>query len=146
MGYDRRFREAIGSDDKRLYPYWAKAGELGMPVLIHTADPMSFFQKMGYQNPHYPAVPPQWDYSREFGVAGHGRLIAELTHIVRDHPETNRLLELFYKRHWMVFETSRFDLIDPYGRWEEWLRLCSANLPEDVLERVYFRNAERLLP
>jgi len=33
-------------DDQRLDPLWAKAGELGVPVLIHTADPLAFFQPL----------------------------------------------------------------------------------------------------
>lgn len=31
-------------DDPRLDPVWAKAGELGVPVLIHTAEPAEFFE------------------------------------------------------------------------------------------------------
>jgi predicted TIM-barrel fold metal-dependent hydrolase len=29
-------------DDPRLDPIWAKCGELGIPVLIHSADPNLF--------------------------------------------------------------------------------------------------------
>jgi len=47
---------------------------------------------------------------------------------------------------WPVFETARFDLIEPYGRWESWVRFCGAELPGDVLGKVYFRNAMELLP
>ena len=36
----------ISVDDQRLDPLWAKAGELGVPVLIHTADPLAFFQPL----------------------------------------------------------------------------------------------------
>src|SRR5690606_27934485 len=31
-------------DDPRLDPLWAKAGELGVPVLIHTGDPAAFWE------------------------------------------------------------------------------------------------------
>ena len=31
-------------DDERLAPVFAAAGELGLPVLIHTADPVAFFE------------------------------------------------------------------------------------------------------
>ena len=34
----------IPVDDPRLDPVWAKAGELGIPVLIHSADPAEFWQ------------------------------------------------------------------------------------------------------
>ena len=41
------FRDAAGElllpDDERLAPVFAAAGELGLPVMIHTADPVAFF-------------------------------------------------------------------------------------------------------
>ena len=36
----------IAVDDSRLAPIWKKAGELKIPVLIHTADPKSFWDEM----------------------------------------------------------------------------------------------------
>jgi hypothetical protein len=36
--------ELVRIDDPRLDPIWAKCGELGMPVLIHSADPLAFFE------------------------------------------------------------------------------------------------------
>jgi uncharacterized protein len=37
-------------DDPRLDPIWKKAGELKIPVLIHTADPAPFWEKMDSLN------------------------------------------------------------------------------------------------
>lgn len=37
-------------DDPRLDPIWQKAGELKIPVLIHTADPKSFWEPMDQNN------------------------------------------------------------------------------------------------
>src|SRR5262249_60254393 len=34
----------VPTDDPRIDPVWAKCAELGIPVLIHTAEPASFFQ------------------------------------------------------------------------------------------------------
>jgi predicted TIM-barrel fold metal-dependent hydrolase len=34
----------IATDDPRLDPIWEKAGELGIPVLIHTGEPHQFFE------------------------------------------------------------------------------------------------------
>jgi hypothetical protein len=49
-----RHKDAAGNlisvDDPRLDPLWAKAGELGVPVLIHTADPVAFFQPLDENN------------------------------------------------------------------------------------------------
>jgi len=36
--------ERISIDDVRIDPIWAKCGELGIPVLIHAADPKPFWQ------------------------------------------------------------------------------------------------------
>jgi predicted TIM-barrel fold metal-dependent hydrolase len=33
----------VSTNDPRIDPIWAKAGELGVPVLIHTADPAPFW-------------------------------------------------------------------------------------------------------
>src|SRR5690606_30056914 len=40
----------ISVDDSRLDPIWKKAGELKIPVLIHTADPKSFWDEMDANN------------------------------------------------------------------------------------------------
>jgi predicted TIM-barrel fold metal-dependent hydrolase len=40
----------IAVDDPRLDPVWKKAGELKIPVLIHTADPKSFWDPMDENN------------------------------------------------------------------------------------------------
>ncbi len=37
-------------DDARLDPIWKKAGELKIPVLIHTADPKSFWDSLDNKN------------------------------------------------------------------------------------------------
>ncbi len=37
-------------DDPRIDPIWKKFGELGLPVLIHTADPKSFWDPMDGHN------------------------------------------------------------------------------------------------
>jgi predicted TIM-barrel fold metal-dependent hydrolase len=37
-------------DDAALTPVWEAAGALGLPVLVHTADPVAFFQPVGVHN------------------------------------------------------------------------------------------------
>ena len=36
--------ERLHTDDPRLDPIWAKCGELGIPVLIHTGEPSPFYE------------------------------------------------------------------------------------------------------
>lgn len=47
-------RDASGAlvmpDDARLVPVWQAAGELGLPICIHTADPMAFFDPLDESN------------------------------------------------------------------------------------------------
>ncbi len=40
----------IPTDDPRFDPVWAKAGELGIPVLIHTGEPPAFFLPVDGKN------------------------------------------------------------------------------------------------
>ena len=40
----------IAVDDPRLDPIWKTCGELGIPVLIHSADPKSFWDPMDSKN------------------------------------------------------------------------------------------------
>ncbi len=40
----------IPTNDPRFDPVWAKAGELGIPVLIHTAEPPAFFLPVDQRN------------------------------------------------------------------------------------------------
>jgi predicted TIM-barrel fold metal-dependent hydrolase len=40
----------VAVDDPRIDPVWEKCGELGIPVLIHTAEPRSFFEPQDAYN------------------------------------------------------------------------------------------------
>tara|TARA_R110002051_G_scaffold137916_4_gene210596 strand:- start:20711 stop:21799 length:1089 start_codon:yes stop_codon:yes gene_type:complete len=40
----------LAIDDPRLDPIWAKCAEMGVPVLIHAADPKSFWDEMDADN------------------------------------------------------------------------------------------------
>ena len=43
----------VRTDDARLAPIWDKAGALGIPVLIHTAEPAAFFLPVDKNNERY---------------------------------------------------------------------------------------------
>src|SRR5687768_17304027 len=40
----------VRTDDPRLDPIWKKAGELGIPVLIHTGEPVAFWSPLDKNN------------------------------------------------------------------------------------------------
>lgn len=51
-------------DDHRFDPIWQAAGELGLPVLIHVADPFAFFVPLDAKNERYRELHrhPDWHF------------------------------------------------------------------------------------
>lgn len=85
--------ELVPVDDPRLDPIWAKAGELGVPVAIHTADPKAFFEPPTPDNERYAelSLAPGWSfYGDEF--PSRAELLAERDRMVARHPETTFIL------------------------------------------------------
>jgi hypothetical protein len=214
----------IPVDDPRLDPLWAKAGELGVPVLIHTADPLAFFQPLDENNERWEELRyhPDWHFGGpEF--PDHDTLLAQRNRVIERHPDTifigahlgnypenlayvdacldrypnfyvdtaERIGEIgrhppeevrafflkhqdrvlfgtdlmlawkllderspkdlagckrFYDAHWRFFETDERQIEYPsfpfQGRWT----VDAINLPDEVLEKLYLRNAQRLIP
>ncbi len=76
-------------NDPRLDPLVSKAGELGLPVMVHAADPVAFFDPVDATNERYEELLAHPD--RQF----HGsrfppfrRIIEDLRDRVRRHPKT----------------------------------------------------------
>ncbi len=89
-----KYRDANGElwhvSDERLDPIWAKAGELGLPVLLHTADPPAFWEPVNdfnFWNIELRTISPDWSYYRK-GLAGPDELLGERNEVVRRHPGT----------------------------------------------------------
>jgi predicted TIM-barrel fold metal-dependent hydrolase len=79
----------IPVDDPRLDPLWAMAGGLGVPVLIHTADPLAFFRPLDEQNERREELElfPEWHFGRpEF--PGHDDLLEQRNRVLARHPGT----------------------------------------------------------
>jgi hypothetical protein len=218
--------DLIPVDDPRLDPLWARAGELGVPVLIHTADPVAFFQPLDESNERWEELQrhPDWHFGRP-GFPDHDVLLAQRNRVIERHPNTtfigahlgnypenlayvdacldrypnfyvdtcariggigrhpveevrafflkhqDRVLfgtdlvlgsdafedeeagqadlaefNRFYDAHWRFFETDERQIEYPgfpiQGRW----KVDAISLPADVLEKLYFRNAQRLIP
>jgi len=76
-------------DDRRLAPLWAAAGEAGAPVLIHTADPLAFFDAVDGGNERFEELleHPEWSYAR-FGRPHYRRLLEALEGLVAANPGT----------------------------------------------------------
>ncbi|MFB3881285.1 MAG: amidohydrolase family protein [Armatimonadota bacterium] len=77
-------------NDERLDPIWAKAGELGIPVLIHTADPPAFWQPVdegNFWNGVLYGEYAWWSYYRK-QLPSREELLAERNDVIRRHPDT----------------------------------------------------------
>lgn len=194
----------IPVDDPRLDPLWAKAGELGIPVLIHSADPAAFWlphdrfnerwlelkERPGRKRP----PEPSWE-----------RIVGEQLNVFRRHPGTtfigahflwmaqdldrlgavldslpNVMVELaaviyepgrqprraarFFERYrdrilmgkdvwepseyhvyFRVLETAD-EYFDYYRKRHAFWKLYGLDLADDVLRKVYYENALRVIP
>ncbi len=79
----------VAVDDPRLDPIWARAGELGAPVLIHVADPVAFFTPLDRFNERYEELQsnPDWHfYGPEFPPFE--AIVEGLARVVERHPRT----------------------------------------------------------
>jgi uncharacterized protein len=79
----------IAVDDPRLDPVWARCGELGIPVLIHTADPAQFWQSRDTDNERlYELTERPERYRDPAKNPPFERLLAEQHRLFRRHPGT----------------------------------------------------------
>lgn len=80
-------------DDPRLDPIWKKAGELGIPVLIHTADPERFWQPVDRFNERWLELKLHPDRKRNAGEKSNDftweQLIEQQHNVFRKNPKTN---------------------------------------------------------
>ncbi|WP_019989479.1 amidohydrolase family protein [Rudanella lutea] len=193
-------------DDSRLDPIWAKCGELGIPVLIHTADPKSFWDPMDRYNERWLELKLHAGRKRDANnPVPWADLLKEQHNVFRKHPKTtfinahmgwypndlnkldslmqvfpNTLVEigaviaelgrqprasrkffekyqdriLFGKDSWVPSEYSTYfrvleteDEYFPYHKkYHAFWRMYGIGLPDDILKKVYYKNALRIIP
>lgn len=81
--------QTVMPDDPRLSDIWDTAGELGVPVLIHSADPVAFFRPLDRFNERWDELHrhPDWHfYGPQFPAFED--LIASLYRLIAAHPGT----------------------------------------------------------
>jgi predicted TIM-barrel fold metal-dependent hydrolase len=84
LGYRDPDGSLIAIDDPRWDPIWEACGKLGLPVIIHTADPAAFFLTMDETNERWEELfrHPEWRFpsdrfpSRESLLEARNRVIA----------------------------------------------------------------------
>lgn len=196
-------------DDERLDPLWMTAGELNLPVMVHVADPVAFFDPIDATNErieelaahpdwHFPSPPfPRFiDILEAFQrlvkrhhnttfIGAHVGCYAEnldwvgamldacpnfsidfsarIGELGRQPYSARRFFLKYADR--ILFGTDQGPVLDAYrlyyrflesddeyfnyslseipsqGRWH----IYGLHLPEDVLEKIYYRNAERII-
>jgi len=80
--------ELLRVDDERLAPIFDKAGELGLPVMLHIGDPEAFFLPIDATNERYEelAAHPDWSfYGSKFSK---DELLQQRDRLFHRHPGT----------------------------------------------------------
>lgn len=92
-----RYRDGAGdrvfADDERLAPVWDEVARLGIPVLIHQADPYGFFEPVTPENEHYESMLkyPSWSFVDPV-FPRFDELQRRCRNLVRNHPRTTFIL------------------------------------------------------
>ncbi|MEQ8364492.1 MAG: amidohydrolase family protein [Cyclobacteriaceae bacterium] len=196
----------IAVDDPRLDPIWAKCGELGIPVLIHTGEPNAFWSPKDKYNERWlelkqypsrykdPTKNPSFDevmneqhnvfrkhpntkfINAHLGWYGNdleklGTLMDELPNMYAEigaviaelgrQPRTAREWLIKYQdrvmmgkdtykkeeyyTYFRVLETND-EYFDYYRKRHAHWKMYGLNLPDSVLEKLYYKNAMKVIP
>ena len=193
-------------DDVRLDGIWEKCGQLKIPVIIHTADPKSFWDPMDERNERWLELKTHAGRKRsDTDPAPFETLIQEQHNMFKKHPKTTfiaahfgwfpndlarlgKLLDempnvvvefgaviaelgrqpkaaksfftkyqdriLFGKDSWVPEEYATYfrvleteDEYFPYHKkYHAFWRMYGMGLPDDILKKVYYKNALRIVP
>lgn len=195
----------LAVDDARLDPVWAKCGELGIPVLIHTADPKSFWDPLDRYNERWLELKLNPGRKRGEKDFQWQQLLDQQHNVFRRHPKTKfinahmgwypndlRRLDslmtalpniyveigaviaelgrqprasrkffekyqdriLFGKDSWVPAEYATYfrvleteDEYFPYHKkYHAFWRMYGMGLPDDILKKVYYKNALTIIP
>ncbi len=116
--------ELVPVDDPRIDPIWAKCGELGIPVIIHTSDPKAFFTPVDRYNERYDELGahPHWSfYGDEF--PDKEELISQRNRVFEKHKNT------------IFIATHMANLPEELGRVSMWLEKYP-NMYTDINARI----------
>jgi predicted TIM-barrel fold metal-dependent hydrolase len=79
----------VAVDEPRLDPLWRAAGEAGLPVMIHVADPVAFFQPQDGNNERWEELQahPDWAFPSP-PYPAFTTILDGLRALVKSHPST----------------------------------------------------------
>ncbi len=83
------FKTFLPVDSPLMDPLWEKAGELGVPVYIHTGDPKAFWEPVTPENERYAELKehPSWSFARP-GFPPRETLLQQFENVVKKHEKT----------------------------------------------------------
>jgi predicted TIM-barrel fold metal-dependent hydrolase len=198
--------DRIRINDPRIDPVWAKCGELGIPVLIHAADPASFWKPHDENNerwlelkvrprrkrgPDNPAsfetiIAEQHDIFRRHknttfinahmgwfpnDLAKLGELLddipnmyVEIGAVIAELGRQPRMANWFFEKYQdrVLFGKDSFkpeeyptyfrvlesadEYFPYYKRYHAFWRMYGLNLPDEILRKLYYKNALKVIP
>ena len=79
----------IKVDDTKFDPIWQACGELGIPIIIHTADPAAFFEPIDETNERWEELSrhPDWSFHGE-DFPSRDELLEARNRVIGRHPKT----------------------------------------------------------
>lgn len=135
-------------DDPWLDPIWREAGRLGLPVVIHTADPKAFWRPVDEKNERFEELSahPGWSNFGVPGVPSFEALLAQFERLVARHPGT-RFVGVHFGNH----AEDPFAVGAMLDRHPNLYVDLAARLPEigrhdpERLRALFVRHADRIL-
>ncbi|MCJ7533228.1 MAG: amidohydrolase family protein [Anaerolineales bacterium] len=81
--------QLVAVDDPRLDVFWATAGELNLPVIIHVADPVAFFDPLDNTNERWEELHthPDWHFPSP-PFPPFFSILTGMANLIQRHPET----------------------------------------------------------
>jgi len=198
--------DRVAVDDPRIDPVWVKCAELGIPVLIHTADPKQFWEPWDANNERWLELklrprrkrsttdPAPWEqliqeqhnvfkkHSSTIFIAAHmgwhandltklGELLdqmpnmmVEIGAVIAELGRQPKFANLFFEKYqdrvlfgkdaynpeeyytyFRVLETED-EYFPYYKKYHAYWRMYGLGLPDDILKKVYYKNALRIIP
>ncbi len=89
LGYRNPDGSLMEIDDPRWDPIWAACGRLGLPIIIHTADPKAFFGPIDATNERWEELSrhPDWSFHGD-EFPSRASLLEARNRVIERHPET----------------------------------------------------------
>lgn len=89
LGYRNPDGSLLRIDDRRWDPIWKACGSLGLPIIIHTADPIAFFKPIDATNERWEELSrhPEWSFPSD-KFPSREALLAARNRVIGRHPKT----------------------------------------------------------